>query len=177
MIRDVGMYVITALNNCLLLKLNMVHSWVLLICCSIPQAVILYGSGSNKRHPLLDELPSVSTTIMIAMFAEFNPSEFNQPKTVEDIAMKAVLKNCIFMVEMSLALQKTLVLLLQGKTGSKVEENVIEEVSIHFCFVNEYHRFYLTDVLVECPTSWKKIVSEKGLRLYIIHLSSQLLPY
>jgi hypothetical protein len=80
------------------------------------------------------------------VIAEFNPSEFNKPKTVEDISMKAVLNHGIFMEEMSLALQKRLVLLLQGKTRSKDEENVIEEVSINFCFVNEYHRFSLTNV-------------------------------
>jgi alcohol dehydrogenase YqhD (iron-dependent ADH family) len=39
----------------------MVHGWVLLICCFIPQVVILYGSGSIKKHPLLDQLVSQST--------------------------------------------------------------------------------------------------------------------
>jgi hypothetical protein len=28
----------------------MAHGWVLLFCCFIPQAVILYGSVSIKQH-------------------------------------------------------------------------------------------------------------------------------
>jgi hypothetical protein len=41
----------------------MVHGWVLLICCFIYQAVILYGS--IKQHPLMDRLVIQSTKGMM----------------------------------------------------------------------------------------------------------------
>jgi len=89
-----------------------------------------------------------------AMVAEFYPSP-PQVKTLEDIAMKAVIKNGISMEEMSSDLKKKSVLMLQGKDRVRDEKETCDDVS-GFEIVDDFsvNRKFLEP--------WKRIVAGEG---------------
>ena len=79
--------------------------------------------------PHHEEYP-LSYDAMTAMVAELHPCHVRQPKILEVIALKTVLKNGISMEEMSRELKKRSVMLLHGQSSSgdnEAEEDVYVE--------------------------------------------------
>jgi len=101
---------------------------------------------------------------LAAMVGEFYPS--SQIKSLEDIAMKAVLKHGVSMEEVSSALKKKSVIMLQGKATFEDEAAETGKDSEDGCpcqgGVDASDNICYNRIAVQ---SWKKIVGGKGLTI------------
>jgi hypothetical protein len=97
---------------------------------------------------------------LVAMVAEVYPSHVKQLKTLEDFAMRTVLKHGISMEEMSGALRKKSELMMKGKfsVGDEGDTATLKDVRIPLTGVSGFKY-----VVIRRSTSWKVFVRGKGM--------------
>ena len=116
----------------------------------------------------LQEVFPLSHEDVTAMVAELYPSRVKHPKTLEEIALKLVLKHGISLEEMSKGLQRQSVMLLQAKINYD-DENAGDEKDVfvqddydEYNGVSDRRTLVLSDQEMR---GFKKIVSGKGLKI------------